>query len=163
MAKIQQDWWSWDCVHDIYDHGKPFRCLTVTDETTRFCLAIVVGRSLLHQHVVAVLRQLIVRYRRPRRTRSDNRAERVVHHLLASLNDQEILPSQTERGKPWQNGSIDVFNGTFRRECLDAELLHSLAEAQVVIENWRRVQNHERPHNALDYQVSVTGFVGAIT
>ncbi len=162
-AKIQHDVWSWDFVHDTYGHREPFRCLTVKDEATRFCLAIVVGRSLTHQHVIEVLRQLIVRYGRPRYLRSDNGPELVAHNLMAFLKDQEILPSQIEPGKPWQNGSNESFNGTFRRECLDAELFHSLAEARVVIEAWRRVYNHERPHSALGYQVPAAGFVGAIT
>lgn len=40
-------------------------------------------------------------------------------------------------GKPWPNGSNESFNGTLRRECLDAELFGSLMEAQVVIARWR--------------------------
>ncbi|MEX2493351.1 MAG: hypothetical protein WD425_16485 [Nitrospirales bacterium] len=38
-AKTQHDVWSWDFVHDTYGLGAPFRCLTVKDEATRFCLA----------------------------------------------------------------------------------------------------------------------------
>ena len=82
---------------------------------------------------------------------------------MTFLNDQEIIPSRIEPGKPWQNGSNESFNGTFRRECLDAELFHSLSEARVVIEDWRRLYNHERPHSALGYQVPAAVFMGAIT
>jgi putative transposase len=163
QAKTQHDVWSWDFVHDTYAHGEPFRCLTVKDEATRFCLAIAVGRSLTHQHVIAVLRQLIARYGRPRYLRSDNGPEFIAHNLVTFLNDQEIIPSRIEPGKPWQNGSNESFNGTFRRECLDAELFHSLSEARVVIEDWRRRYNHERPHSALGYQVPAAVFMGAIT
>ena len=162
-AKTQHDVWSWDFVHDTYGHGEPFRCLTVKDEATRFCLAIAVGRSLTHQHVIAVLRQLIARYGRPRYLRSDNGPEFIAHNLVTFLNDQEIISSRIEPGKPWQNGSNESCNGTFRRECLDAELFHSLSEARVVIEDWRRLYNHERPHSALGYQVPAAVFVGAIT
>ena len=63
----------------------------------------------------------------------------------------------------WHNGSNESFNGTFRRECLDAELFHSLSEARVVLEDWRRLYNHERPHSALGYQVPAAVFMGAIT
>ncbi len=161
-AKTQHDVWSWDFVHDTYGQGEPFRCLTVKDEATRFCLAIAVGRSLTHHHVLEVLRQLMARYGRPRYLRSDNGPEFIAHNLTTFLKDQEIIPSRIEPGKPWQNGRNESFNGTFRRECLDAELFQSLAEARVVIEDWRRLYNHERPHSALGYQVPAAVFEGAI-
>ncbi|MDR4460508.1 MAG: IS3 family transposase [Nitrospirales bacterium] len=162
-AQTQHDVWSWDFVHDTYGQGESFRCLTVKDEATRFCLAIAVGRSLTHQQVIEVLRQLMARYGRPRYLRSDNGSELVAHKLTTFLNDQKIIPCRIEPGKPWQNGSNESFNGTFRRECLDAELFRSLAEARVVIEDWRRRYNHERPHSALGYQVPAAVFEGAIT
>jgi len=162
-AKTAHDVWSWDFVHDSYGHGEPFRCLTVKDEATRFCLAIAVGRSLTQRHVIEVLRQLIARHGRPRYLRSDNGPELVANKLTAFLNDLEIIPSRIEPGKPWQNGSNESFNGTFCRECLDAELFQSLAEARVVIEGWRRLYNYERPHSALGYRVPSTVFERAIT
>ena len=42
-----------------------------------------------------------------------------------------------EPGKPWQNGSCESFNGTFRKECLNAEVFSCLTEARVMIEKWR--------------------------
>lgn len=162
-AETQHDVWSWDVVHDTYGQGAPFRCLTVKDEATRYCLAMAVGRSLTHHHVLEVLRQLIARYGRPRYLRSDNGPELVAPKLTTVLNDQAILPCRIEPGNPWQNGSNESFNGTFRRECLDAELFQSLVEARVVIEDWRRRYNHERPHSALGYQVPAACFVGAFT
>jgi hypothetical protein len=42
-----------------------------------------------------------------------------------------------EPGKPWQNGSCESFNGTFRKKCLNAEVFSCLTEARVVIEKWR--------------------------
>ena len=39
--------------------------------------------------------------------------------------------------EPWQNGSKESLNGTFRREWLDVEHFRSVTEAQVVIEHWR--------------------------
>ena len=116
-------------MHDTYGPGEPLWCLTVKDEATPFCLAIEVDRSLTHQHVIEVLRQLIARYGRPLYLRSDNGPEFIAHTLTTFVKDQEIIPSRIEPGKPWQNGSNESFNGTFCRECLDAELFHSLSEA----------------------------------
>ena len=48
-----------------------------------------------------------------------------------------IQLANIEPGKPWQNGSNESFNGTFRKECLNAEIFASLTEARVIIEKWR--------------------------
>ena len=42
--------------------------------------------------------------------------------------------------------------GQLRDELLDGEVFHSLAEAKVVIESWRRHHNSDRPHSALGYR-----------
>jgi putative transposase len=162
IAKTKNEVWSWDFVHDTYGQGEPLRCLTVKDEATRFCLAIEVGRSLTHHHVIAVLRHLMARYGRPQYIRSDNGPEFIAHNLTRFLKDQEIRPSRIDPGKPWQNGSNESFNGTFRRECLDAEVLQTVTEARVVIAAWRHRYNHERPHSALHYQVPALVFEGGI-
>ncbi len=104
----------------------------------------------------------MARYGRPRFLRSDNGPEFIAHNLTTLLNDRTILPSRIEPGKPRQNGRNESFNDTFRRKCLDAELFHNLAEARVVLEDWRRQYNHERPHSALGYQVLAAVFEGTI-
>lgn len=130
------------------------------DEATRWCLAIEVDRSLSHQRVIAVLTRLLVLYGHPRYVRSANGPELMAQPLLTFVKDQGIMPSRIAPGKPWQNGSNESLNGTFRRECLDAERFHSLVEARVVIEQWRQHSNHERPHSALGYQTPATAFWG---
>jgi putative transposase len=152
--------WSWDFVHDVTTDGHAFRCLTVKDEKTRWCLAIDVARSFSHKRVIEVLTRLIVLYGRPQYLRSDNGPELVAAALLTFFDEQGITPSRITPGKPWQNGSNESFNGTFRRECLDAERFHSLTEARVVIEDWRQQYNQERPHSALGYQTPATVYWG---
>jgi putative transposase len=159
-AKTKNDVWSWDFVHDVTTAGEPFRCLTVKDEATCFCLAIEVDRSLSHQRVIVVLKRLLVLYGRPRYVRSDNGPELRAQPLLTFFKDQGITPSRITPGKPWQNGSNESFNGTFRRECLDAERFYSLTEAQVVIEDWRRQYNQDRPHSTLDYHSPASAYWG---
>jgi len=161
-AKQKNDVWSWDFVHDATSAGSPLRCLTVKDEATRLCLAIEVDHAFSHQRVIEVLRRLLVLYGPPRYIRSDNGPELVAQNLTTFFKDQGIRPSRIAPGKPWQNGSNESFNGTFRRECLDAERFHSLTEARVVIEDWRRQYNHERPHSALGYQTPATAYWGGL-
>ncbi len=55
-----------------------------------------------------------------------------------------ILP-----GAPWENGYNERFNGTLRREVLDAEWFATTRQAQVVIDIWLKQYNEIRPHAAL--------------
>ena len=52
----------------------------------------------------------------------------------------------------WENGFIESFNARLRDELLDGEIFHSLREAEVVIESWRRHYNTVRPHASLGYR-----------
>jgi transposase InsO family protein len=57
-----------------------------------------------------------------------------------------------EPGSPWENGFVESLNGKLRDELLDREIFHTLREAQVLIEAWRRHHNTVRPHSALGYR-----------
>jgi transposase InsO family protein len=48
--------------------------------------------------------------------------------------------------------SVESFNGSLRDECLDRELMLSVAEARVLIEDYRRHYNEERPHGGIGYR-----------
>ena len=57
-----------------------------------------------------------------------------------------------EPGSPWENGTIESFNGTLRDELLEREAFDTLLEAKVLIERWRQHYNTIRPHSALGYR-----------
>jgi transposase InsO family protein len=57
-----------------------------------------------------------------------------------------------EPGSPWENGYVESFNGKLRNELLDGEVFNSLAEARVLIEQWRVHYNTARPHSSLGYR-----------
>lgn len=50
-----------------------------------------------------------------------------------------------------RNLTDTTFNGKLRDECLNLEVFTSLAEAKVVIEDFRLEYNHRRPHSSLGY------------
>ena len=75
---------------------------------------------------------------------------RRVKQWLASVGSKPLF---IEPGSPWENGSCESFNGKLRDECLNGEIFYSLKEAQVVIEQWRKFSNTERPHSALGYRI----------
>ena len=68
------------------------------------------------------------------------------------LRDNHIKTPYIDPGYPWQNGYAESFNGRFRAECLNRELLYTLSESRVVFEDWRSYYNDERPHRSLGLQ-----------
>jgi len=50
-----------------------------------------------------------------------------------------------EPGSPWENGYNESFNGKLKDELLNREILYTLKEAQVLVEQWRRKYNTMRP------------------
>lgn len=47
---------------------------------------------------------------------------------------------------------MESFNGKLRDELLNGEIFYTLAEAKIVIEQWRRYYNTIRPHSSLGYR-----------
>ena len=62
-------------------------------------------------------------------------------------NDIELVYIQP--GKPQQNGFVERFNGSFRREFLDAYLFENLNQVREMAWFWRRDYNEERTHESL--------------
>lgn len=61
----------------------------------------------------------------------------------------DIKPIRILPGSPWENGYNEGFNGTLRREVLDAEWFATTRQAQVVTDVWLKQYNETRPHEAL--------------
>ena len=126
--------------------------LTVIDEYTRECLAIVVARRLTSDDVLQVLTDLFVERGPPAYIRSDHGAEFRADIVRAWLERIGVRTLFIERGSRWENGYNDLFNGKPRDELPDRKIFYSLREAEVLIERWRQHDNTVRPHNALDYR-----------
>jgi len=144
--------WAYDFVHDTCANGQALKALTVVDEWTRECHAIEVGSSLTAERVIAVLERLFAQYGAPQVLRSDNGPEFIARALRIWALLRHSETATIEPGKPWQNGSVESFNGTFRRECLDAEEFAHLREGRILIEQWRWEYNTQRPHSSLGYR-----------
>jgi Integrase core domain len=56
-----------------------------------------------------------------------------------------------EPGLPWQNAYVESYNDKQRRELLNAEVIDSVLEAQILIDDWRVDYNTYRPHQSLGY------------
>ena len=141
--------WAYDFVTARTQDGRPLKILTVIEEYSRECLAIVVARRLRSLEVLETLAELFVTHAVPAHIRSDNGPEftaTVMRQWLAALQVQTLF---IEPGSPWENGYVESFNGKLRDELLDREIFYTLTEAQILIERWRREYNTVRPHSAL--------------
>ena len=144
--------WAYDFVMDRTHDGKPLKLLTVIDEYTRECLAIVVARRLRADDVVQTLAELFVRHEPPAHIRSDNGPEFCAHAVRDWLHHIGVKTLYIAPGSPWENGYNERFNGTLRNEVLNGEIFSTLWEAQILIESWRHTYNRVRPHSALGYR-----------
>jgi hypothetical protein len=84
--------------------------------------------------------------------RSDNGPELLASRLRSHLESHGVATLYVEPGSPWQNGIVESFNGRLRDECLNIEAFHSLREAIVIINDYRRHYAERRPHSSLGYQ-----------
>jgi len=141
--------WALDFVHDTLYCGKRFRTLNVIDEGTRECLAIEADTSLPAQRVVRVLEQLKVERGLPFQIRLDNGPELISATMADWCEENQVELAFIQPGKPQQNGFVERFNGSFRREFLDAYLFESLDQVREMAWFWRLDYNDERPHESL--------------
>jgi transposase InsO family protein len=144
--------WSYDFVTARTSDGRAFRILTMLDEYTRECLAILVDRRITSQDVIDQLFKLFIFRGIPEHIRSDNGPEFTAKAIRKWLNRLGVKTLFIEPGSPWENGYIESFNGKLRDELLNREIFTTLTEAKILIEQWRREYNHVRPHSALSYR-----------
>ena len=103
--------WAIDFVHDKLSNGGTYKMLTVLDEYTREALC-VAARSKMN---------------------ADKGPEFIPQHLQKWLKRVGIQPMQIYPGSPWENGCNERFNGTLRREVLNAEWFQTTNQAQAAI------------------------------
>ena len=148
-----------DRTHD----SRPLKILTVVDEYSRECLAIMVARRLRSTDVLETLTELLLTYGIPANIRSDNGSEftaELVRLWLEALGVQTLF---IEPGSPWENGYVESFNGKLRDELVGPrDLLHAHGS-----EDLDRAVAPGVQHSALGYRppapeavrpVSISGF-----
>jgi putative transposase len=95
---------------------------------------------------VEVIAGLITERGTPAFLRSDNGPEFIAWALRDYCRMTLMATSYIEPGSPWENPFVESFNGRLRDELLNIEEFGSIAEAKVVIEDWRQEYNNYRPH-----------------
>ncbi|MEM8977234.1 MAG: integrase core domain-containing protein [Pseudomonadota bacterium] len=150
--------WAIDFVYDKFNNGRSYKMLTVLDEYTRQALAVVVRTRMGADDVLEALYPLLLRHGTPEYVRSDNDAvdrgrrprkppnEFAAEAMQSLLRRVGINPIHIYPGSPWENGYNERFNGTLRREVLNAEWFRTTKQAQIVINQRLEQYNRTRPH-----------------
>ena len=142
--------WSMDFMSDSLLSGRKFRVLNLLDDFNREALAIEVDTSFRAERVIRVLEQVTGWRGFPDRIRVDNGPEFISSKLGLWCEEKKINLQFIQPGKPSQNAYIERFNGSFRRDVLDAYLFETLSQVRILADEWMNDYNYERPHDALN-------------
>jgi putative transposase len=143
--------WSLDFVSDAFTDCRRFRILTVVDDFTKECVALVGDTSISGFRVTRELDQATELRGLPKTIVSDNGTEFTSMAILKWVQENGIDWHYIQPGKPTQNAFIESFNGKLRDECLNETLFTTLTEAKQELENWKEDYNHNRPHSSIGY------------
>src|SRR4051812_37843418 len=116
--------WSLDFVSDQLTCGRRFRILTVVDDCTRECLALVADTSLSGIRVGRELDRLMIERGKPKMVVSDNGSELTSNAILTWADRSHVEWHYIAPGKPTQNAFIESFNGRLRDELLERDAVH---------------------------------------
>jgi putative transposase len=141
--------WSVDFCFDGCLNGTKLKVLSIVDEFTRECLALETHTSFKSLRVQQVLSRLFEERGAPTFLRSDNGPEFISRSLAVFLGQSGSGSHFIRPGSPWQNAFVESFHSTLRRDLLEVEVFHNLADAQVKLAIYRRYYNEERPHSSL--------------
>ena len=143
--------------------GDGSRCdpLTITDAFSRFLLRCEAVPGTSAAEVRRVFEAAFTEYGLPKAIRSDNgppfatRGAAGLSTLSAWWVRLGIRPERIEPGKPEQNGRHERMHLTLKAETTQPAR-PTLRAQQVAFDGFRRVFNHERPHEALGQQPPAT-------
>jgi putative transposase len=142
--------WSIDFMHDRLINGRAFRTFNAMDDYNREILAIEIDTSLTASRVIRTLEQVIAYRGKPQQIRMDNGPEFISHQFELWCREKQIKLQYIQPGKPMQNGFIERFNGTYRRDILDAYLFEELWQVKQLTAEFIEEYNERRPHKSLN-------------
>ena len=140
--------WAVDFQFDATTDGRPIKIVSLVDEHTRECLGGLVERSITADILIDELDRLAQLRGYPAVLRCDNGPE-LACTAMADWAGERVGLSFIPPGEPWRNGYVESFNSRVRDECLNINIFWSLAQARVVITDWKEEYNQRRRHSAL--------------
>jgi putative transposase len=142
--------WSIDFMQDRLLNGRKFRTFNVIDDFNREALAIEIDTSITASRVVRTLEQIIEIRGKPKKIRMDNGPEFISSRFELWCKATQIELLYIQPGKPMQNALVERFNGSYRREVLDAYLFQDLWQVKELTIEFLDEYNNRRPHQSLN-------------
>lgn len=144
--------WAMDFVHDVLADGRTIRILAVVDVFSRECVALVAKTSFRAEDVCRILSEAGERRGKlPECITVDNGSEFTSKALDHWAYWNRVRLDFSRPGKPMDNGHVEAFNGSLRRECLSQHWFLDLDDAREILSRWREDYNNVRPHSSLGH------------
>lgn len=144
--------WSMDFMSDSLEDGRMLRVLNVIDDCNRECLISRGSISYPADRVIRELEEIVRQVGCPKYIRTDNGPEFQSGKYKEWCSENGIQVVYAEPGKPMQNGYVERFNRTFREDVLDAYLFNTVAQFNVLANEWRKEYNSKHPHKSLGHK-----------
>ena len=141
--------WALDFQFDQTADGRILKLLNIVDEFTREALEVLCERRIDADRTVGTLEALVGQRGAPAHIRCDNGPELTANALRDWCRFSGAGSSYIEPGSPWQNPYVESFGSRIRDELLAVEQFSCLAEAKVMVSDWREDYNERRPHSSL--------------
>jgi transposase InsO family protein len=158
------DLWQMDFKGHVAMRAGRLHPLTVLDDHSRY--SILIG-ACGDEQTQTVQDQLIAAFRRfglPTRMAMDNGSpwgddgDNDFTRLTVWLIETGIGVTHSRPRHPQTLGKDERFHRSLKAEALSGAPFAGLAEAQIALETWRHVYNHERPHEALGLAVPASRY-----
>jgi transposase InsO family protein len=154
---------------DFKGHFETFegRCspLTMLDDHSRFNLALHACNRTTTQVVQTQMERVFRQYGLPMQINFDNgapwgspREPGRLTELGVWLVRLGIRVSHSRPHHPQTNGKDERFHRSLKAEVINTRCFESFAHVQSALDEWRRVYNHERPHDALALATPITRY-----
>lgn len=159
-ARHVGDVWCCDFLFDATEDGRSLKILSIIDEFSRYCLALLCARCIDSERVTEVLEQASQEHGRPGHVRCDNGPEFVATTLRGWCEHQDSATRTIyiEPGSPWQNPWAESFHSRLRNDCLNRELFIGQIDAQAILNDWKDEYNCQRPHSGIGYKSPIEIF-----
>jgi len=129
--------WSLDFVSDALACSRRFCILTIVDDFSRECLALVIDNSLSGVRMARELDRIIEIRGRPCMIVSDNGTEFTSRAILAWQQDHRVEWHYIAPGKPTQNGFIESFTAGYAMSASTSICSPACPRHARIIEAWR--------------------------